>query len=140
LLTGSEIEVTTNADCRRAEHNRERAGKSRAHVLIGAALLTAGFSSPSTIASAQSGVALPAVTVDSPTQKPKPARPMPGPARRTQAAAARQRNRDTAPAQPTPSEHAAAAAAKQYEAKLGYRQLHAVAEADIHHRASRGRG
>jgi iron complex outermembrane recepter protein len=123
LLTGSEIEVTTNADCRLAGHNRERAGKSRAHVLIGAALLTAGFSSPSTIANAQSGVALPAVTVDSPTQKPNPARPTPPPARRTQAAAARQRNRDIAPAQPTPSERAAAAAAKQYEAKLGYRAM-----------------
>jgi iron complex outermembrane receptor protein len=61
--------------------HRERAGKSRAHVLIGAAFLIADFSFCSTIASAQSSVALLAVTVESPTQKQKPARAAPTSAR-----------------------------------------------------------
>ena len=75
------------------------------------------------MANAQSGVALPAVTVESPTQRRKLARPAGTSAQRTQAAAARQRNRNATPAQPTPSERAAAAAAAQYEAKLGYRAM-----------------
>ena len=75
------------------------------------------------MANAQSSVALPAVTVESPTQKRKPAGAPAASAPRAQAAAARQRNRNAAPAQPTPSERAAAAAAAQYEAKLGYRAM-----------------
>ena len=75
------------------------------------------------MANAQSGVALPAVTVESPTQRRKLARPAGTSAQRTQAAAARQRNQNATPAQPTPSERAAAAAAAQYEAKLGYRAM-----------------
>ena len=75
------------------------------------------------MANAQSSVALPAVTVESPTQRQKLARPAGTSAQRTQAAAARQRNQNATPAQPTPSERAAAAAAAQYEAKLGYRAM-----------------
>ncbi|HVQ72197.1 MAG TPA: TonB-dependent siderophore receptor [Bradyrhizobium sp.] len=75
------------------------------------------------MANAQSGVALPAVTVESPTQRQKLARPAGPSAQRTQAAAARQRNRNATPAQPTPSERAAAAAAVLNEAKLGYRAM-----------------
>jgi iron complex outermembrane recepter protein len=75
------------------------------------------------MANAQSGVALPAVTVESPTPRRKLARPAGPSAQRTQAAAARQRNQNATPAQPTPSERAAAAAAAQYEAKLGYRAM-----------------
>ena len=75
------------------------------------------------MANAQSGVALPAVTVESPTQRRKLARPAGTSAQRTQAAAARQRNQNATPAQPSQSERAAAAAAAQYEAKLGYRAM-----------------
>jgi iron complex outermembrane recepter protein len=114
--------VTINADCRLVGDHRERTGKRHVPLLISAAVLLADFSSFATIASAQSSVALPAVTVDSPTQKRKPARATPAPAQRTQTAA-RQRNRDVTHAQPTPSERAAAAAAAQYEAKLGYRPM-----------------
>jgi iron complex outermembrane receptor protein len=115
--------VTTNADCRLVEDHRNRVDKGHAHLLIGAAFLLADLSSSATTANAQSSVALPPVTVESPTQKRKPARPAGTSAQRTQAAAARQRNQNVTPAQPTPSERAAAAAAAQYEAKLGYRAM-----------------
>jgi iron complex outermembrane receptor protein len=115
--------VTTNADCRLVEDHRNRVDKGHAHLLIGAAFLLADLSSSATMANAQSSVALPPVTVESPTQKRKPARPAGTSAQRTQAAAARQRNQNVTPAQPTPSERAAAAAAAQYEAKLGYRAM-----------------
>nr|WP_249167197.1 TonB-dependent siderophore receptor [Bradyrhizobium sp. JYMT SZCCT0428] len=85
--------------------------------------MLADFSAATTVASAQSSVPLPPVTVESPTQRAKPARATGPSARRPQAAAARQRNRNPAPAVPTPSERAAAAAAAQYEAKLGYRAM-----------------
>jgi len=75
------------------------------------------------MANAQSSVALPAVTVESPTQRRKLARPASPSAQRIQAAAARQRNQNATPAQPTPSERAAAAAAALNEAKLGYRAM-----------------
>jgi iron complex outermembrane receptor protein len=115
--------VTTNADCRLVKDHRNRINKSHTHLLIGAAILIADLSSSTSIANAQSSVALPAVTVESPTQRQKFARPAGPSARRTQAAAARQRNQNATPAQPTPSERAAAAAAAQYEAKLGYRAM-----------------
>ncbi|MBR1148009.1 TonB-dependent siderophore receptor [Bradyrhizobium sp. AUGA SZCCT0431] len=105
------------------EDYRNRTEKNSAHLLIGAAFLLVDFCSATTIASAQSSVPLPPVTVESPTQRSKPARAAGTSARRTQAAAARQRNRNAAPAEPTPSERAAAAAAAQYEAKLGYRAM-----------------
>jgi len=75
------------------------------------------------MANAQSSVALPAVTVESPTQRRKLAHPASPSAQRIQAAAARQRNQNATPAQPTPSERAAAAAAALNEAKLGYRAM-----------------
>ncbi|WP_312017505.1 TonB-dependent siderophore receptor [Bradyrhizobium sp. AUGA SZCCT0431] len=115
--------MTVNADCRLVEDYRNRTEKNSAHLLIGAAFLLVDFCSATTIASAQSSVPLPPVTVESPTQRSKPARAAGTSARRTQAAAARQRNRNAAPAEPTPSERAAAAAAAQYEAKLGYRAM-----------------
>jgi iron complex outermembrane recepter protein len=115
--------VTTNADGRLAEDRRNRINKNHAHLLIGAAFLLADLSFSTTMANAQSNVALPAVTVEAPTQRRKPARPAGAVAQRTQAAAVRQRNRNAMPAQPTPSERAAAAAAAQYEAKLGYRAM-----------------
>ena len=72
---------------------------------------------------AQAQSALPPVTVDAPTQRPKPARASEQSQRRTQTAA-RQRNRSAAPpATPTRSEHAAAEAAAQQAAKLGYRAM-----------------
>jgi iron complex outermembrane receptor protein len=114
--------VTTSADCRLVEDHRNRIDKRHAHLLIGAAFLLVDLSS-TTMANAQSSVALPAVTVEAPTQRQKFARPAGPSAQRTQAAAARQRNQNMAPAQPTPSERAAAAAAAQYEAKLGYRAM-----------------
>ncbi|MBR1236879.1 TonB-dependent siderophore receptor [Bradyrhizobium sp. AUGA SZCCT0182] len=105
------------------QDHRNRTEKSCAHLLIGAAFLLVDFSASTTVASAQSSVPLPPVTVESPTQRAKPARAAGTSSRRTQAAAARQRNRNAAPAEPTPSERAAAAAAAQYEAKLGYRAM-----------------
>jgi iron complex outermembrane recepter protein len=93
------------------------------HLLVGAAFLLADLSFSTTMVNAQSSVALPAVTVESPTQKRKLAGQAGTSAQRTQAAAARQRNQNAAPAQPTPSERAAAAAAAQDEAKLGYRAM-----------------
>ncbi|MBR1156601.1 TonB-dependent siderophore receptor [Bradyrhizobium sp. JYMT SZCCT0428] len=103
--------------------HRSRTETRYAHLLVGAAFLLADFSAATTVASAQSSVPLPPVTVESPTQRAKPARATGPSARRPQAAAARQRNRNPAPAVPTPSERAAAAAAAQYEAKLGYRAM-----------------
>lgn len=72
--------------------------------------------------SAQAQSALPPVTVDAPTQRPKTARTSEQSPRRAQTAA-RQRNRNPAPAAPTLSERAAAAAAAQQAAKLGYRAM-----------------
>ncbi len=77
---------------------------------------------PSNMTSAQAQSALPPVTVEAPTLRPKPARASDQSSRRTQAAA-RQRNRNTAPAAPTLSERAAAEAAAQQAAKLGYRAM-----------------
>ncbi|WP_312012302.1 TonB-dependent siderophore receptor [Bradyrhizobium sp. AUGA SZCCT0182] len=115
--------MSVSADCRLVQDHRNRTEKSCAHLLIGAAFLLVDFSASTTVASAQSSVPLPPVTVESPTQRAKPARAAGTSSRRTQAAAARQRNRNAAPAEPTPSERAAAAAAAQYEAKLGYRAM-----------------
>lgn len=82
-------------------------------------MLLAEYPSNSTTAQAQS--ALPPVTVDAPTQPPKPTRASEQSQRRAQTAA-RQRSRNAAaPAAPTPSERAAAEAAAQQAAKLGYR-------------------
>jgi len=77
---------------------------------------------PSNTTTAQAQSALPAVTVEAPAQRPKPARASEQSSRRTQAAA-RQRNRNAAPAASTPSERAAAEAAAQQAAKLGYRAM-----------------
>jgi iron complex outermembrane recepter protein len=114
--------VTIGADCRSAADYRTQNSKSHGHFLIGAAILLADFSSI-TIASAETSVALPAVTVDSPTQKRKPASVRRTSARRTQTAAAHRQDRNAAPATPTLSERAAAKAAAQIEAKLGYRAM-----------------
>ncbi|RQH10699.1 TonB-dependent siderophore receptor [Bradyrhizobium sp. RP6] len=109
-------------DGQRASGGRHRAGKGRADLLIGAAVLLAECPSTMTIAQAQS--ALPPVTVEAPAQRPKPARASDQSSRRTQAAA-RQRSRTatSAPAVPTLSERAAAEAAAQQAAKLGYRAM-----------------
>ncbi|WP_448045887.1 TonB-dependent siderophore receptor [Bradyrhizobium liaoningense] len=107
-------------DGRYASGRRHLAGKSRAGLLIGAAVLLAECPSNMTIAKAQS--VLPPVTVDAPAQRPKPARASDQSSRRPQAAA-RQRNRNVAPAAPTLSERAAAEAAAQQAAKLGYRAM-----------------
>jgi len=107
-------------DGQRDRCHRNRAGKSRAGLLIGAAVLLAECPNTTT---AQAQSALPPVTVDAPTQRPKPARASESSQRRTQAAA-RQRNRSAAPpAAPTQSERAAAEAAAQQTAKLGYRAM-----------------
>jgi iron complex outermembrane recepter protein len=102
---------------------RNPTGKSHTRFFIGAAFLLADYYVSMTVARAQSGVALPAVTVEAPTQKPKSARATGTAGRRMRVTAARQRNRNAAPAEPTPSQRAAAAAAAQYEAKLGYRAM-----------------
>ncbi|WP_448034877.1 TonB-dependent siderophore receptor [Bradyrhizobium liaoningense] len=107
-------------DGRYASGRRHLAGKSRAGLLIGAAVLLAECPSNMTIAKAQS--VLPPVTVDAPAQRPKPARASDQSSRRPQAAA-RQRSRNAAPAAPTLSERAAAEAAAQQAAKLGYRAM-----------------
>ncbi|WP_314949009.1 TonB-dependent siderophore receptor [Bradyrhizobium cosmicum] len=113
--------MRANADGQRVSGHRSRAGKSRARLLIGAAVLLAELPSNTTTARAQS--ALPPVTVDAPTPRPKPARASESSQRRTQAAA-RQRSRNAAtPAAPTLSERAAAEAAAQATAKLGYRAM-----------------
>jgi iron complex outermembrane receptor protein len=102
--------------------HQTRAGKSRAGLLIGAAVLLAEC--PSNMMTAQAQSALPPVTVEAPAQRPKPARASDQSSRRTQAAA-RQRSRTatSAPAVPTLSERAAAEAAAQQAAKLGYRAM-----------------
>lgn len=100
--------------------HRHRAGKSRAGLLITAAVLL--VECPSNMTTAQAQSALPPVTVDAPAQRPKPARASDQSSRRPQTAA-RQRNRNTAPAAPTLSERAAAEAAAQQAAKLGYRAM-----------------
>jgi iron complex outermembrane receptor protein len=102
--------------------HRHRAGKSRAGLLIGAAVLLADYPSKTTSAQAQS--ALPPVTVEAPVQGPKPARASEQSPRRTQAAVRQgNRNATAAPAMPTLSERAAAEAAAQQTAKLGYRAM-----------------
>ncbi|KJC49199.1 TonB-dependent siderophore receptor [Bradyrhizobium sp. LTSP857] len=111
--------MRASVDGQRDRCHRNRAGKSRAGLFIGAAVLLAEYPSNSTTAQAQS--ALPPVTVDAPTQPPKPTRASEQSQRRAQTAA-RQRSRNAAaPAAPTPSERAAAEAAAQQAAKLGYR-------------------
>ncbi|WP_027552175.1 TonB-dependent siderophore receptor [Bradyrhizobium sp. Cp5.3] len=101
--------------------HRNRAGKSRASLLFGAAVLLAEC--PATTTTAEAQAALPPVTVDAPTQRPKPARASDAAQRRTQTVA-RQRNSGAPRAtEPTPSERAAAAAAAQQAAKLGYRAM-----------------
>jgi iron complex outermembrane receptor protein len=112
-----------NADGRPVGNNRNPADKSRTHLLIGAAILFADISSVTT-ASAQSSVALPPVTVESPTKMRQSTSVVARSTQRTQAAAAaRQRNRNAQPAQPTQSGRAAAAAAVLNEAKLHYRAM-----------------
>lgn len=103
-----------------ASGHRHHAGKSRAGLLITAAVLLAECPSNMTLAQAQS--ALPPVTVDAPAQRPKLARASDQSSRRPQTAA-RQRSRNAAPAAPTLSERAAAEAAAQQAAKLGYRAM-----------------
>jgi iron complex outermembrane receptor protein len=112
--------VRAHLDGQRVSGRRTRAGKSRAGLLIGAAVLLA--ESPSSTTSAQAQSALPPVTVEAPAQRPKTVRASEQSSRRTQAAA-RQRNRNPAPAAPTLSERAAAEAAAQQAAKLGYRAM-----------------
>jgi iron complex outermembrane receptor protein len=112
--------VRAHLDGQRVSGRRTRAGKSRAGLLIGAAVLLA--ESPSSTTSAQAQAALPPVTVEAPTQRPKTARASEQSSRRAQATA-RQRNRNPAPAAPTLSERAAAEAAAQQAAKLGYRAM-----------------
>lgn len=115
------MKVRALVDGQRVSGHRHRAGKSRAGLLLGAAVLL--VESPSNTTSAQAQSALPPVTVEAPVQRPKPARASESPQRRTQAAA-RQRSRNAAtPAAPTISERAAAAAAAQQAAKLGYRAM-----------------
>lgn len=101
--------------------HRTRAGKSRAGLLIGVAVLLA--ESPSNTTSAQAQSALPPVTVEAPAPRPKPARASDQSSRRNQAVARRQPSRNPAPAVPTLSERAAAEAAAQQAAKLGYRAM-----------------
>jgi iron complex outermembrane receptor protein len=114
--------VTINADCCFLRTKPTRTGKRHAQLLI-AAFFTADLVTSANLANAQSGIALPPVTVESPTQKRKPVRAPAASAQRNQAAAVRQRNRDITTAEPTPSERAAAAAAELNEAKLGYRAM-----------------
>jgi iron complex outermembrane recepter protein len=101
--------------------HRNRAGKSRAHLLIGAAVLLAQYPAGSTNVQAQT--ALPPVNVDAPTLRPKPARASEQSRRRAQAAARQRSLNGGNPAAPTRSERAAAEAATQAAAKLGYRAI-----------------
>ncbi|MCP3394210.1 TonB-dependent siderophore receptor [Bradyrhizobium sp. CCGB12] len=112
--------MRAHLDGQRVSGRRTRAGKSRAGLLIGAAVLLA--ESPSNTTTAQAQSALPPVTVEAPVQRPRPARASDQSPRRAQIAA-RQRNRNPAPAAPTLSERAAAEAAAQQAAKLGYRAM-----------------
>ncbi|MBR1133549.1 TonB-dependent siderophore receptor [Bradyrhizobium iriomotense] len=115
------MKVRAFMDGQRDSGHRTRAGKSRAGLLIGAAVLLIEY--PSNTASAQAQSALPPVTVEAPAPRPKPARASEGSPRRTQAAARRQSSRNPVPAVPTLSERAAAEAAAQQAAKLGYRAM-----------------
>lgn len=115
------MKVRALVDGQRVSGHRYRAGKSRAGLLIGAAVLLAETPSGTTSAQAQS--ALPPVTVEAPVQRPRQARTSEQSARRTQTAARRQPNRNPTPAVPTLSERAAAEAAAQQAAKLGYRAM-----------------
>ncbi|MBR0708360.1 TonB-dependent siderophore receptor [Bradyrhizobium liaoningense] len=115
------MKVRAFVDGQRDSGHRTRAGKSRAGLLIGAAVLL--IETPSNTTSAQAQSALPPVTVEAPAPRPKPARASEGSPRRTQAAARRQSSRNPAPAAPTLSERAAAEAAAQQAAKLGYRAM-----------------
>ncbi|MCK1388933.1 TonB-dependent siderophore receptor [Bradyrhizobium sp. 21] len=112
--------MRAHLDGQRVRGRRTRAGKRRAGLLIGAAVLLA--ESPSNTTGAQAQSALPPVTVEAPAQRPKIARASEQSPRRTQTAA-RQRSRNSAPAAPTISERAAAEAAAQQAAKLGYRAM-----------------
>jgi iron complex outermembrane recepter protein len=109
-------DVTAGANDRLSEDQHNQFTKRRAHSLIGTALLLVDLSASA--ANAQSNVALPAVTVDAPTQKRKPVRAAGTSARRQQAISDRRQVADRRPPAPSPL---AAAAAAQYEAKLGYR-------------------
>jgi len=114
------MKVRAPVDGQRVSGHRRRAGKSRAGLLLGAAVLL--VESPSNTTSALAQSALPPVTVEAPVQRPKPARASQQSQRRAQTVA-RQRNANPAPAAPTISERAAAAAAAQQAAKLGYRAM-----------------
>ncbi|MGM4878076.1 TonB-dependent siderophore receptor [Bradyrhizobium sp. 956_D2_N1_5] len=114
------MKVRALVDGQRVSGHRHHAGKSRAGLLLGAAVLL--VESPSNTTSAQAQSALPPVTVEAPVQRPKPARASQQSQRRAQTVA-RQRNANPAPAAPTMSERAAAAAATQQAAKLGYRAM-----------------
>ncbi|AMA55525.1 TonB-dependent siderophore receptor [Bradyrhizobium sp. CCGE-LA001] len=114
--------MPAHLDGQPVDGRRTRAGKSRASLLIGAAVLLAESSSSMTIAQAQSS--LPPVTVEAPVQRPRPARASEQAPRRTQTAMRqRSRNSNPAPAVPTLSERAAVEAAAQQAAKLGYRAM-----------------
>jgi iron complex outermembrane receptor protein len=115
--------VTTASDCLPATRPSNDLTRQKARWLIGAAFLLGDIVTGSSIAQAQSSTALPAVTVDAPTQVRRTARATGTPARRTQAATARRQNRNAAPTAPTPSERAIAAAAARYEQILGYRAM-----------------
>ncbi|MEY9180003.1 iron complex outermembrane receptor protein [Bradyrhizobium sp. USDA 326] len=108
-------------DGQRASGGRHRAGKGRAGLLIGAAVLLAEC--PSTMMTARAQSALPPVTVEAPAQRPKPARASDQSSRTQAAARQRSRTATSAPAVPTLSERAAAEAAAQQAAKLGYRAM-----------------
>ncbi|MEY9524530.1 iron complex outermembrane receptor protein [Bradyrhizobium japonicum] len=114
------MKVRAPVDGQRVSGHRHRAGKSRAGLLLGAAVLL--VESPSNTTSALAQSALPPVTVEAPVQRPKPARASQQSQRRAQTVA-RQRNANPAPAAPTISERAAVAAAAQQAAKLGYRAM-----------------
>ncbi|MCK1279336.1 TonB-dependent siderophore receptor [Bradyrhizobium sp. 61] len=114
------MKVRAPVDGQRVSGHRHRAGKSRAGLLLGAAVLL--VESPSNTTSALAQSALPPVTVEAPVQRPKPARASQQSQRRAQTVA-RQRNANPTPAAPTISERAAAAAAAQQAAKLGYRAM-----------------
>lgn len=114
------MKVRALVDGQRVSGHRHHAGKSRAGLLLGAAVLL--VESPSNTTSALAQSALPPVTVEAPVQRPKPARASQQSQRRAQTVA-RQRNANPTPAAPTISERAAAAAAAQQAAKLGYRAM-----------------
>jgi iron complex outermembrane receptor protein len=113
-------DVTTNADCR-LKGLLNPFDKRCAHLLIGTAFLLGGPTSCTTTANAQSSVALPAVTVDSPTQKNKPVRAASTPTRRAQSVASHRQAANRAPPTPPAPSAAAQSAAAQTEARLGYR-------------------